>query len=254
MGATTLIENNKTISLKDLVDLIWGYSLFLFIASVIGGLAAWSYTFFFITPQFESKATMIVNSRAEQNVTITYDQINSARNLVNTYAVILMSDTVINQVIRNLQNKGYYSIKNIEPIEMMKKIEISQVGTTQIMSITARDPDRILAADIVNEILAIAPNFLVMTVKAGSVEIVSPPSVTDKPVTPDVLKNTLIGSLFGGIISFCIIVFREFLDNTVKSDNDIRNLIGLPVLGVIPLVENATIYLQGEKKKNAYDG
>jgi capsular polysaccharide biosynthesis protein len=135
-----LIDNNKTISLKDLVDLIWGYSLFLFIASVIGGLAAWSYTFFFITPQFESKATMIVNSRAEQNVTITYDQINSARNLVNTYAVILMSDTVINQVIRNLQNKGYYSIKNIEPIEMMKKIEISQVGTTQIMSITARDP------------------------------------------------------------------------------------------------------------------
>lgn len=249
-----MTENDKTISLKELFALIRGYFVFIIIASVIGWFAAWLYTHFFITPQFESKATMIVNSRAEQNVTITYDQINSARNLVNTYAVILMSDTVINQVIRNLQYKGYPSVKNIEPIEMMNKIEIGQVGTTQVMSITARDPDRILAADIVNEILSIAPNFLVMTVKAGSVEIVSPPSVSDKPVTPDVLKNTLIGSLLGGIISFSFFAFREFLDNTVKSDNDIRNLIGLPVLGVIPLVENATIYLQGEKKKNAYDG
>lgn len=231
-------ENYKSISLRNLFHLFRNNFLLILACSFLCGLFIFLGTYFMITPQYESKATMVVNARSDPNVTITYDQINSAKNLIDTYAVILKSDTVINRVIQNLQNKGYSAIQNMQVDEMIKRISISQVETTQVMSIKARDPDPNLASDIVNEILNIAPNFLISTVKAGSVEIVSPPTVPVEPVSPNLMMNSLIGFIIGGVSAMSVILLKEMLDTTITSEEEIRNLIGLQVLGVIPSVQD----------------
>lgn len=240
-------ENYKIISLQNLLQILWNNLLLIFACSFLCGLFTFFGTYFIITPQYESKATMIVNARSDPNITITYDQINSAKNLIDTYTVILKSDTVINQIIQNLQNKGYPMIQNVPVDEMAKRISIGQVESTQVMSITAKDPDPKLALDIVKEILYIAPDFLISTVKAGSVEIVSPPIVPTKPVSPNLMTNALIGFIFGSISAMSFILMREMLDITIKSDEEIRNLIGLQVLGKIPSVQNTPIYKKDER-------
>jgi capsular polysaccharide biosynthesis protein len=233
-----LEENYKSISLQNLLQILWNNLLLIFACSFLCGLFTFFGTYFIITPQYESKATMIVNARSDPNITITYDQINSAKNLIDTYTVILKSETVINQVIHNLQNKGYTTIQNVPVDEMTKRISIDQVESTQVMSITAKDPDPKLALDIVKEILNIAPDFLISTVKAGSVEIVSPPTAPIKPVSPNLMMNAVIGFILGCISAMSFILMREMFDTTLKSDEEIRNLIGLQVLGKIPSVQN----------------
>ena len=57
---------------------------------------------FLITPQYESSALMIVNTRQDTTSTVTSDQINSATKLVSTYSIIIKSDTVLQQVIDDL--------------------------------------------------------------------------------------------------------------------------------------------------------
>ena len=62
-----------------------------------------------MTPQYESSALMIVNTRQDTTSNVTSDQINSATKLVSTYSIIIKSDTVLQQVINDLGLSLSYS-------------------------------------------------------------------------------------------------------------------------------------------------
>jgi succinoglycan biosynthesis transport protein ExoP len=68
----------------------------------------------------------------------------------------------------------------------------------------------------------------------GNIDIVDPAVTPLKPVRPNKEENAiiaLVGSLFLALIlSFLI----EYLDKSVKSEDELKRLLGIPVLGIIP--------------------
>lgn len=72
------------------------------------------------------------------------------------------------------------------------------------------------------------------SVEAGSVKLISQAAVTPDPVSPNVMKNTAIAALLGLVVSVGIVVLRELLDNKIKTEDDVRKYLDLPVVGVIP--------------------
>lgn len=71
--------------------------------------------------------------------------------------------------------------------------------------------------------------------KSAGVQIIDQAKPSDKPVRPNKKLNILLGMLFGLAIGVGIAFFLEFLDDTVKTGDDLERL-GLTVLGTIPLV------------------
>lgn len=68
----------------------------------------------------------------------------------------------------------------------------------------------------------------------GSMEIVDPAVTPDKPVKPRKKLNGVLG-LIGGLISGVGLAFlTEYLDKTIKTEEEVKELLKLPVLGVIP--------------------
>lgn len=68
----------------------------------------------------------------------------------------------------------------------------------------------------------------------NNVRIVDPAIVPKVPVLPRKLINLVVGFAGGALIGLLIIFLIEFLDQTVKSSDDLENKLGLPFLGFVP--------------------
>lgn len=231
-------DEEETIDLREIFFLLKRHIVVILLTTVLFALAGLAGTMLFITPQYQANATMIVNTRQDVNANVTSDQINSAQKLVATYSIIIKSDTVLDQVIRNLGLTLSYD-------ELAEKVEVSAVDSTQVMRISVTDPNPESARRMCEEITRVAPDTIMETVEAGSVKVISEARAGSSPVSPNKKKNTAIAGLLGMVLVVGILVLRQLFNNTLQTDEDIQRQLGLTVLGVIPLVNRP-----GEKKRN----
>ena len=185
------------------------------------------YASFIATPLYNASAMMIVNSGQRSQEYVSTDQLRSAASLVDTYSIIVKSDTVMDQVIKRLDIEDVFD-------SIVKDISVDAVNDTQIMRITVTATDPQSAVDICSEITEVAPDALVDMVEAGSVRLVSAANSTFQPVSPNVFRTTVLLALVGLFLTAGLIVIRTLLDNKVKTEADVA-AIDLPVLGIIPI-------------------
>lgn len=75
-------------------------------------------------------------------------------------------------------------------------------------------------------------------IKSGGAQLVAAATVPTNPVRPQPLRNAIIAFVLGLVLGVGLVFLLEYLDDSVKGKDDLeRASAGLPVLGVIPLVE-----------------
>ena len=199
------------------------------ILTVIGAAGAFSVSMFLITPQYEASVTLAVNARDEATTVIANDQLTAARQLVNTYAVILTNDTLLEDIIHQLSlNDTVNTLK--------RRLSAEPVNQTQVMRLTMRDRNPNTAKNVLDVIMSRAEELLITTLKAGSVEVVSPPRINRDPVSPNIILNTVIGTGLGLFLAISFVFIRKALRNTFISEEDVAVQLGLTVLGKIPSI------------------
>ena len=70
--------------------------------------------------------------------------------------------------------------------------------------------------------------------RSSNIRIVDPALVPSYPARPQKAKNILLAFLIGLVGGVGLAFLREYLDNTVKSPDDVERLAGLPSLAVVP--------------------
>lgn len=241
-------EEYVTIDLQEIFNLLLKKIGWIIMCAAICGIVGFVVNWYVYKPVYQADSMLIVNTRDEQNVLITNDQINSARQLVNTYEVILKSDTVLEQVRNALIAREMISINALPVNQLKNKITVTPVNNTQVMRVSAQDVNPDLAMAMVDELLTVAPSIIIRTVKAGSVEVVSFPKLQEKPVAPKKMRNLVLCIGVGAVASAAFFIIRDLLDNTVKTDEDIRKKLGLAVLGVIPKVRESDLSTKPDEK------
>jgi polysaccharide biosynthesis transport protein len=74
--------------------------------------------------------------------------------------------------------------------------------------------------------------------RSNNIRVVDPALVPTHPARPDKTKNILLALLVGLVGGVGLAFLREYLDNTVKSPDDVERLAGLPSLAVVPALPN----------------
>lgn len=225
---TPMVDDEyDTIDLLEVFAVVRQHILVVILATVIAAVAGFSVSRFLLVPQYEASALMIVNTRQDTTANVTSDQINSATKLVSTYSIIIKSDTVLQQVINNLGLTLTYP-------ELQDRVTVTSVDDTQVMQITVRSDNIEWARQVCEQITLIAPDVILESVEAGSVKLISQASANPDPVSPNVMRNTAVAAMLGLVLSLGVIILREMLDNRIKTEDDVRKYLDIPVIGVIP--------------------
>lgn len=204
------------------------------IVTIVAGTVSFGYTKFGITPLYSAKGTLYItidNTAALQGGTsLDYNSILAAQELTNTYSLILSSNTFYKIVAA--ESGLDYTYK-----EISRMVSMGTENESEIMSITARCPNREHAAIIVETILNNAQAEISRVVVGGSVRIIDHPELPSGHSYPNITKNIFLALVLGFIIGCALAIFIEWLDDTVKDADDITSKFNIPVLAEIPLLE-----------------
>lgn len=226
----TMQEEELEIDLKELFGNLLDNWILIAVTTVVAAVIGMLGTQLLITPQYKASVNMIVNSRQDSTGSLTNDNITSSKNLISTYAVILKSNIILNEVIEELQLPDTYN-------GLSGRITVQAINSTQVMEVSVEYPDPQVAYEIVEKLVEIAPPVIVDAVEAGSCKVVSQVTVGDEPVSPSLKKNTVLAALIGMVLSMGIIALKVIFRNYILDDEDVAKYLGLPVLAVIPEIE-----------------
>lgn len=219
------------IDLMQMIRSLLQKAKYIVLVTVVFGILGMVASSNLLTPVYEASGKMIVNTRVDDNANVSNDQINSAKNLVETYAIVIRSRDVVNQVISDLG-------LNITYGQLVECISVNAVNNTQIMRIVVRNADRNLAIVVAEKLLEVAPDVIEEVVAAGSVKPVEHVYSSTAPVAPNHKRNAMLAAMVGFALSCGLFVILYLADNTYKSDIEIQNDLEMIVLGVIPKVES----------------
>lgn len=223
-------EEYETIDLLEVLNAVRQHLAALILCTLVAAAAGFVVSRFVMTPQYESSALMIVNTRQDASANVTSDQITSATKLVSTYSIIIKSDTVLQQVINDLGlNLSYDSLRD--------RVTVSAVDDTQVMKITVRSDNPEWARQVCDKITEVSPNAILEAVEAGSVKVISKAAVPTDPVSPNIEKNTALAAVVGLVLCLGVIFLQVMLDNKINSEEDVAKYLELTVVGVIPEYE-----------------
>ncbi len=61
------------------------------------------------------------------------------------------------------------------------------------------------------------------------------------PSSPNKTRNIMLGFILGGMLAAAIVVIQFIIDDRIRSEEDIAKYVELPVLGVMPAIDNNLI-------------
>jgi len=201
---------------------------------LIAALTSGIVSFFILDPVYKASTTLIVGKKATEDQQASQLLENSVlqanKQLALTYSEIAKSRTVEENVIKELR-------LDLTTEELDKKVSVESVKNTEILEIAVQDKDPVLAADIANSMAKKFSDAVIEIKKVDSVSIVDKAVPPTKPVKPEKKKNVLIAFAVGLMVSVGLALLLEFLDTTIKNSKDVEQVLGLPVLGEIPLYD-----------------
>ncbi len=222
-------EQEIEIDFKQLFDALLSRAWMIAAVTLMLGAFAFFYSKFAITPLYEAKSTIYVNS--SQNVisnNIETNEISASSMMASVFVEMLKSNAIIDEV-KEVSGVSY----ELDTLRSM--ISATAVDDTPLMRITVVSPNPKEAVLISNALLDVAPGKMTNIVDGGSVKIIDRPLEPAYPSSPNILKNTFFGLVLGFILSAGIVILMELLDSRIRDEEQIRNMFeDLPVLATIP--------------------
>ncbi len=207
---------------------------------VFGGMFG-AFSKFVITPQYTSTAMVYILSKETTLTSLADLQIGSQ--LTKDYKIIVTSRPVLSEVIDQLNLKLTYE-------QLVSKVKIDNPTDTRILSITAEDPDPVLAKNIADAVAKTSSNYIGDIMEIIPPKIIEEGVVPEKKTSPSNGKNALLGAALGIFLVCGLTVVEELLNDTVQSEEDVEKYLGLSVLASVPLREGEIEENKDEQTRN----
>lgn len=226
------LENDDEIEidLRELFLALKKKIVWILLTAIVFAGASGLITKFAMTPIYSSIAQLYVVSKGGLS---QLTDLTMGSQLTQDYMVIVKTRPVLEQVIADLKLDMDYK-------ELEKKITVENPSDTRIMQITITDKDAALAQSITQDLAEVTAKTVAEKMDVKSPTIIEKAYKADKPDSPSLKKNVLIGAVLGFILMAAAIVIQYLMNDTILKEEDIEKYLGINTLAQLPLVKGTT--------------
>ena len=233
------IDDEIEIDLRELLLELLAYWQLILISIILAGGIAFAVSKFMMVPKYQSTAELYVLTKSTSITSLA--DIQTGTSLTNDYIVVVKGRPVLEQVIQNLGlREDYKSLRN--------RVELNNPSNSRILEITVTDENPELAKTIADQIAKVSSAFIAEKMDQDPPTIIQNGYADGSPVSPNILKNTVLGGMLGAILSIALVVISYLFNDTITGPEDIEKKLGMNVLGSLPMEE---IEYDGENKGNS---
>lgn len=216
------------IDVLSLIKTVWKRKFLIILTALVVAVLALGYSLFIAKPSYQSTTRIyVVNRQQAENSALTNQDLQAGSYLVKDYKEIILSQDVLSTVISELSLPGTTA-------DLSSAISVSVPTDTRIVSITVRNGDPNQASRIANTLREVAAAKIIAVTKVSDVTTLEEAEVPKSPSSPNIRRNVMLGFFAGAIVMTLIVLFVEVIDDRVKSPEDIEEVMGLSLLGVVP--------------------
>ncbi|SER57642.1 Wzz/FepE/Etk N-terminal domain-containing protein [Streptococcus gallolyticus] len=208
---------------------LWSRKFFIIFIALVVGTVTLLGSVFLIKPKYTSTTRIYVVSRSSDS-SLTNQDLQAGSYLVNDYKEVITSNEVLSSVIdqENL---------SLSTSELSGMVSVNIPTDTRVISISVEDTDAQEASDIANTIREVAAEKIKSVTKVDDVTTLEAAEVASKPSSPNIKRNAALGALVGGFLAIVGILVLEVLDDRVRRPEDVEEVLGMTLLGVVPDID-----------------
>lgn len=138
-------ESLNPAELRKYFDILYHWKWLILIITLVGGLSAFLYSYFFVTPIYQSTTTLLI-SEATASRTTDYNAILTSERLARTYSEMLIQRPVLEETIAKLSLTQ-------APEYLKKSIDVQLLRDTQLIRVSVDNSNPYKAAEIANTLV-----------------------------------------------------------------------------------------------------
>ena len=233
------MNNEKELDVSYILHTIGHWFLLILLFVIIGGGTAIFYNYG-APIKYQSNTTLYVEPGVNANE-VNYQGILTNQRMVQTYAEIIKSRTVINKAIKELNMDVTYK-------EFTENLTVNVSTDTQMITIYFKDTDKNLARDVANTLANIFIEDVKEKLNVTNISVIDEAIIAKNPVEPKIIFNIAIGIAAGTAVGLMLSFLLESMDNKIKTHEDVKKYLKIKTLGVVPhnSIDNE---VNGKKKK-----
>lgn len=224
---------NSRMELQELWRVIRKRLKMIIIITVVAVATSGILSKFVLPKQYAGTTTLIVIPHNSTQSLLT--SMVTGQQLVDTYAQLVTSRPVVGGVIQSLG-------LNVSVTHLTKMITATPLTNTDLLTVTVKAPSSSFAAQVANEVAVKTVSEVTLVQGQKNLKVVNSAINNPIPVGPKTKVNVAIALVLGLMVSAGLAFLLEYLDDSVRSEDDVKRLFDLALLTVIPTIhdESAT--------------
>lgn len=178
----------------------------------------------FMPNQYTASTTMYVLSKNADNKSgNAYSDLTAGQLLSNDVASIAKSSEVKSAVANSLGT-------SLSPYD----VKVDNSTTTRVITLSVTGPDPQAAANIANAYVQNISSTAQSVMDVQAVNVIDAASAPTSPSGPKRPLYIVVALLVGLFLAVAIVVIADMVNTKVRSDEDVEELLGIPVVGHFP--------------------
>ncbi|MBQ8914608.1 MAG: hypothetical protein IJ046_00355 [Clostridia bacterium] len=187
-------------------------------------------TIFLFDPVYSSTAKFYVNNTADQMRSVSQQDLSASKSIAESSIVIVKNSTQLLEKFIEMAGE------DCSAAWLRSNITAGTSSGTEAFYISVSSTSRDQAYELANAFYSVIPEAIPEIINKGDVSQMDPPKYPIYKDSPSITANTKIGGILGFAIAFLVFFLMEALDNTIYTEEDVKDKFGYPIIGVIPTI------------------